>query len=161
MRIYHVTNLKSALSIIESKYFTPYSTNIYNSDACLNCFCSLNEANKSPQPLKMGVVIVFHWSGKIKKIGMNDSTPYQNNILYSQEYWRCFIPSNTIGKNLKIVRLDINKRELSDYINITLNLWVKFLPKKCQKEYIKKRRLNFIINIKNSIKQQDCYINIK
>ncbi len=159
MYIYHITNLTSALNIIKSKQFIPFSRNIYNGDSCLNCFCSIKQGYNYGQEFQnQGVVLVFKWSGKVQQISMNESTPFKNNILYNQKPWRCFIPTNTKGKNLKIVKIYFDKYYLNDKFD--LPMWTKFLPKKYLKQYVRKLKLEFILNLRQEIKKDNSYIEI-
>ena len=163
MRIYHITNLNSALNIIEKKEFIPVSTDVYNADACLNCFCSMKQGYNYGQRFQgKGVVLVLDWSGEIQQINMNAFPPFNNNILYNQQPWRCFIPTNTRGNNLKVINIYFDKYHLNSYLyeKLDLSLWSKLLPKKYRNKYVKKMKLKFIFDLRQKIMQNDCYLDI-
>ena len=103
IEVKHITNLESALNIIQNKKFIPASLDPLNFDACLNCFCSKVIGQRFKNS---GVTIYFEWYGETKKINKNDTnSPYNPNILYNQESWKCFIPIGTSNKLLKIVNI--------------------------------------------------------
>lgn len=117
-KIIHITSLENAIKIVNSEKCIPISNDPLNFDSCLNCFCTKMKGQNFENT---GTKIVFKWYGKVKKIDHNNtSVPYEKNILYNQEPWRCFIPTGSSKDLLQVVNIIPNQKSEDENLINTL-----------------------------------------
>lgn len=163
MLIYHYTDLKSAINIVESRKFIAYSNNIYNGDSGLNSFPTLKGGFNYGQNFnKSGVILVFEWTGRIEKdvsINMPPDT-MDRDTMYIQGSWRSFIPVFSNAKYLKAIEIIYD--DIIDEL-IKLPFYYNLIPScfKNLKHKIYEKSLDDLHQQFNQLfKNKDIYINI-
>lgn len=165
MFIYHYTDLKSALIIIDTKMFKAKSSSLYDGDSGLNSFPTLKGNFHYGQNFnKRGVILVFDWSGKIEEnVSINMFRNTMNiNTMYIQGGWRSFIPVNSDSKYLKAVNIIIVDENIIEEL-IEYPFYYHFIPNYFQNlksKIYEKSRIEVDNQFSDLFRNKDIYINI-
>jgi len=154
VRLKHITDIASALSMIESKKFIPAYDNPSASDAGMNLLKPEGDMFGNWIE-RTGVTITIVWSGPIEQSdGM--TFPLASNVLYDMLPHRMFIPIGTERIMPLVKRIDIDRRTLEQYC--ADKCW--YLPYFVKKGIERKTRYILIKRIRNALKLNNCFLRV-
>ena len=105
--LYHVTGLRSAISILEEKVFHPNQEHPLGSDSGLNAFEVERKYNKDQCYNEEGTAVFFEWTGPYRN---QDELPFEPNVLVRQGAWRSVIPFQS-NRYLRMIRIEAEIKE--------------------------------------------------
>lgn len=128
MDLIHITSLSSAIKIMSTGLFHPFSSNPSDGDSGMNCFDL--SGPKTPQHFEgCGAILLLEWTGGIivNNISSAIIPPYPLNTLIDNSPWRCFIPRDNNPDLLLLKGIDFTQDEYKKYFGYPW--WFRFLGK--------------------------------
>lgn len=157
MRLFHITSPLSAIKIVKQGRFNPLSS---AGDNGLNCFCGDKTLYNMKQCFEgEGARLILEWSGAVENTNpYTSSSPLQIDILHIQLPWRCFIPSGTNEKYIRVIGIYFSKDELNSVIESPS--WYKYLPAAVETRLIRRNKLILIRELRQRYRKSDLFLKI-
>lgn len=160
IRIFHITSIEAAESILAKRQFFAVCRSPYNFDSGLNCFGYQGQFRLGQYYEGTGARLILDWSGPVEVYDekTHKQVPIGKSVLFDMRPWKYLIPVGASKEYLRVVGVRFEKDAIDNYLPIPR--WLHILPVSYQIRFRRKQKLEYLRAIRRYFRNSPLNLNV-